>query len=70
MKLSRFDPKLEENQIESLKKLKNERDHGKVGAALDKLKMTAGGNANLMPSILGAVKAYATLGEICGVLRS
>ena len=58
-----------EAQIERLRRLRNERDGGAVRAALAHLSDTAKGEENLMPSILDAVKAYATLGEICGELR-
>lgn len=45
------------------------RDHAKVAASLDALRNAANGTTNLMPPILDAVRAYATLGEICGALR-
>ncbi|HQD41860.1 MAG TPA: methylmalonyl-CoA mutase family protein, partial [Bacillota bacterium] len=41
----------------------------KVNEELEKLKKAAAGDENLMPFILNAVRQYATLGEICGVLR-
>ena len=40
-----------------------------VDASLKALKEAAKGEANLMPYLIDAVKTYATLGEICGVLR-
>ncbi|MCH8025990.1 MAG: methylmalonyl-CoA mutase [Chloroflexi bacterium] len=58
-----------EAQIERLRRLRAERDGGAVHAALERLSETAKGEENLMPAILDAVKAYATLGEICGELR-
>ena len=65
----RVDPKVREEQMARLKKLKSERDDSRTTAALAELRATAKGEGNLMPSILEAVKAYATLGEICDVLR-
>ena len=69
MKLQRVDPQVEKNQLEKLRKIKMTRDNGKVKFLLEKLMETAKGDANLMDPILDAVKAYATLGEICGTLR-
>jgi methylmalonyl-CoA mutase N-terminal domain/subunit len=68
--LLRVDPAVRIAQIEKLKKLKSERETERVTRGLDELKRVAGGNENLMIPILDAVKAYATLGEICDVLRS
>ena len=56
-------------QIDRLKAVRSKRDASKVEASLDSLREGAKGDANLVPLILDAVKAYATLGEICGVLR-
>jgi methylmalonyl-CoA mutase N-terminal domain/subunit len=57
-------------QTGKLCRLKAERDNKAVLAALDKLKEAAKGTANLIPFILMAVEAYATLGEIADTLRS
>ncbi len=57
-------------QIERLRRVRAERDGAKAEAALARLRETARGEENLMPAILDAVKAYATLGEICGVLKA
>lgn len=65
----RVDPEVERLQREKLKALKEERDNKLVEDVLMKLKEKANTSENLMPYILDAVKAYATLGEICGVLR-
>jgi len=67
--LLKVDPKVGEIQLRKLKELKAARDKGKVESSLSDLKKAAKGNANLMFPILESVKAYATLGEICGVLR-
>jgi methylmalonyl-CoA mutase N-terminal domain/subunit len=69
----RPDPETYRTQHARLEKLKTERDNATVQAALERLRQTAqapaGPDSNLMPPILDAVRAYATLGEICGVLR-
>ncbi len=64
-----IDPSVEEEQLARLQALKKRRDAGKVGKTLDNLRSAAEGSDNLMPHILDAVKVYATLGEICGILR-
>ena len=53
-----------------LKALRAKRDAAKVESALAALKAASKSDANLMPPIVEAVKAYATLGEICDVLRA
>ena len=67
--LLRVDPAVRTAQIQRLKKLRSERDGKVVEKCLADLKQVAEGDRNLMPFILEAVKAYATLGEICDVLR-
>ena len=67
--LLKVDPIIGENQIEKLRELKESRDNKIVGEKLEKIKKAANSNKNLVPFILDAVKVYATLGEICGVLR-
>jgi methylmalonyl-CoA mutase N-terminal domain/subunit len=67
--LLRVDPGVRITQMEKLKKLKGERDHERVKRCLARLKQSAEGQENLMVPILDAVKAYATLGEICDTLR-
>jgi len=56
-------------QIAKLENLKRRRDRDRVAAALDRLKQAASGAENMMPRILDAVRAYATVGEICEALR-
>ena len=56
-------------QSDKLQRLRRERDNAAVERALGALRQTAEGDKNLMPPILDAVRAYATLGEMCGVLR-
>lgn len=58
-----------ERQIARLEKMKAARDNEAVKAALKKLRQAAKGTENLIPYLIDAVKTYATLGEICGVLR-
>lgn len=58
-----------ERQIARLEKMKAARDNEAVKVALEKLREAAKGTENLMPYLIDAVKTYATLGEICGVLR-
>jgi methylmalonyl-CoA mutase N-terminal domain/subunit len=67
--LLRIDPKVEEEQVARLQKLRRERNNAKVKQVLSKLYDAADKDENLMPTIIEAVKAYATLGEICDVLR-
>lgn len=67
--LLRVDPSVGTNQVEKLRKMKDGRDNVRVKAMLEDIRITAQGNDNLMPKILDAVRAYATEGEICGVLR-
>jgi methylmalonyl-CoA mutase N-terminal domain/subunit len=69
MKLHKFDPQIEKLQLEKLAKVKAHRDAEKVKHLLERLKEAARGDANLMFPILEAVKAYTTLGEICGGLK-
>ena len=65
----RVNPDAEREQIERLEKMRSERDGDKVQASLLAIRSGAEGDANLVPLILEAVKAYATIGEICDVLR-
>ena len=58
-----------EKQIARLAKIKATRDGAKVAAALGAVREAAKGGANVMPSVIEAVKAYATVGEVCGALR-
>ncbi|MBU2498756.1 MAG: methylmalonyl-CoA mutase family protein [Proteobacteria bacterium] len=67
--LLRVDPAVRISQIKRLEDLKSQRDNGRVMKTLSELRGVAEGKGNLMPPILDAVKAYATLGEICDTLR-
>ncbi len=68
-KLLRIDEKVQQEQIAFLNKVKNERDNDAVKEKLETLKTAAQGDDNLMPLILDAVRAYASVGEISNVLR-
>jgi methylmalonyl-CoA mutase N-terminal domain/subunit len=70
VKLLRIHSKVEKEQVANLLKMKKERNNGRVKAVLDKLHDDADRDKNLMPTIVEAVKTYATLGEICNVLRN
>ncbi len=67
--LLEMDPQGYERQVARLERVRRERDNERVGAALEALRQSAEGDDNLMPCILDCVRAYATLGEIMGVLR-
>jgi methylmalonyl-CoA mutase N-terminal domain/subunit len=70
IKILQIDPEIEKTLVERLRKLKQQRDKAQVEEALDKLRRAAEReDENLMPYIIQAVKAYATLGEICDTLR-
>ena len=65
----RIDPEIERAQVERLVGLRARRDGAKVKAALREVEDSARSDRNLMPGILRAVKAYATVGEISDALR-
>jgi methylmalonyl-CoA mutase N-terminal domain/subunit len=67
--LQRIDPAGEQGQVERLRQLRAERDATAWQRALDELAAAAAGEANLLPPIIAAVKARATLGEISDQLR-
>ncbi len=67
--LLRVDPAVREQQMKKLQRLKEKRDSLAVQTSLAGLKKAAQGEDNLLPLILQAVRAYATLGEICDTLR-
>src|SRR5712671_6480110 len=65
----RIDPQIEREQIQRLQAVRAKRDGTKAKAAIDELERRAATGENLMPAILGAVEAYATVGEISDALR-
>jgi len=56
-------------QLRRLADLRKTRDNGRVGQALDRLRIAAQGTENTMPHIMDAVRAYATLGEIVSLMK-
>jgi methylmalonyl-CoA mutase, N-terminal domain len=64
-----IDESAAEQQIAKLEKLKRTRDADRVKRTLDRLRAAAATSENLMPPILDAVRAYATVGEMCDALR-
>ncbi|HEX8648125.1 MAG TPA: methylmalonyl-CoA mutase family protein [Thermoleophilaceae bacterium] len=69
VEILRVDPKSETEQVERLKTFKEDRDHDAVQGHLDELRETARGSGNLLVPMRAALKARASLGEVCGVLR-
>ena len=66
----RIDPEGELRQVEGLRRVRAERDPAAWGAAMRRLDDAARGSENLMPPIIDAVRAYATVGEIADHLRA
>jgi methylmalonyl-CoA mutase N-terminal domain/subunit len=67
--LLRVKPEVEKTQVAMLADVKSNRNNEQVASSLTKLETAAQGSDNLMPHIYECVKEYATLGEICNVLR-
>jgi len=68
--IQRIDPDGERRQIERVRRVRAERDAAAWAASLDRLEAAARGGTNLLPPIIEAVNAYATVGEISDRLRS
>ena len=64
-----MDPQGYQRQADRLSEVRRTRDAGRVGQALDRLRIACQGKENTMPHILDAVRAYATLGEIIDVMK-
>ena len=64
-----IDRAVEKSQVDKLKALKARRDNGAVKKCLNDVKLAAEKSQNLMPSIVEAVKVYASLQEVCDTLR-
>ncbi|HDH96472.1 MAG TPA: methylmalonyl-CoA mutase, partial [Proteobacteria bacterium] len=60
----KVDPKVEQDQCAKLKRLRDRRDNAKVRDALAKLEAACASGDNIMPPMIEAVKAYATIGEV------
>jgi methylmalonyl-CoA mutase N-terminal domain/subunit len=67
--LLRIDPEIERTQVERLAALRARRDAARAESTLRAVEETARTERNLLPAILDAVKAYATVGEISDALR-
>jgi len=67
--VQRVDRVAQLRQVERVRDLRRRRDNRRVEAALARLEEVARSNENTMPAILECVEAYATIGEICRVLR-
>ena len=67
--LLHLDPEVGPKRAASLAALRARRDHEAVRSALDRIRGAASTDENMMPLIIEAVEAYATVGEICRVLR-
>src|SRR5215204_313006 len=69
MELHRIDPEVSKGQVDSLQKLKENRDNDLVEKRLEELKEACSGDGNTMYPILEAVRAYATVGEISAAMQ-
>ena len=67
--LLELDPEGYQHQVQELEALRSERDQGRVGQALDRLRIACQGTENTMPFIIEAVQSLATLGEIMNLMR-
>ncbi|MHA1934368.1 MAG: acyl-CoA mutase large subunit family protein [Candidatus Thorarchaeota archaeon] len=65
----KIDPEIERLQVARTQKVRKDRDNKKVQESLDALRKASEGKDNVMPHIVEAVKAYATIGELCDVWR-
>ena len=69
IELHRLDPEAERRQLERTARVRAERNADEAVAALERIRVTAGGNENLLPPMREALRAKCTVGEICNVLR-
>jgi methylmalonyl-CoA mutase N-terminal domain/subunit len=69
IELLKIEERVHDEQVARLKEVKTTRDAAAVQAALAKVEAACRGSDNLMPPVLEAVKAYATLGEVSDVFR-
>jgi len=70
VEILQIEPRVEQEQIAKLHQLRQTRDNALLSTRLAELERVAQSHANMMPAIVGAVRAYATIGEIADVLRS
>jgi len=69
IEILKIDPEVEKKQIRDLREMREGRNHDKVAECLKALKRAATEDKNVIPTTLEAIKAYATIGEICGTLK-
>ena len=69
IRIHKVDPSVEEKQVAFLNRVKEERNGREVKEALAQVEKAAQNDENLIPSLVKAVVAYATIGEICHTLR-
>ena len=69
VEIFRLDDSMEDDQAAKVRALRARRDQAAVDAALEKVRRAARNGDNLVPPCLEAVKAYATHGELCNVMR-
>ena len=69
VEIVKIGPRHERDQVEGIKRLRAERDTATVESRLAEVRRVAEGNHNLLPPMRAALEAYATIGEVCGVLR-
>jgi len=69
VEIVKIGPRHERDQVEGIKRLRAERDTATVESRLAEVRRVAEGNHNLLPPMRAALQAYATIGEVCGVLR-
>ena len=70
LQLLQIGSEVQEQQTKRLKELRNERSNRAVKKALKELERAAQSDKNLMPFLVEAVREYATLGEMCDILKS
>src|SRR5881409_1432203 len=69
IELHHLDPEAERRQLERTARVRAERNSEEAAAALERVRDTARGEANLLPPMREALRARCTVGEICNVLR-
>jgi len=69
VEIVKIGPRHERDQVEGLKRLRAERDSASAESRLAEVRRAAEGSHNLLPPMRAALQAYATIGEVCGVLR-
>ncbi len=68
--IQKIDPEGERRQVERVRRLRAERDDALWRSSLERLEEAARTDANLLPPLIDAVRAYATVGEISDRLRT